>query len=58
MQKLLEIDPGVKGIVSSGYSKDPIMSNFKKHGFRAVMAKPFRVSEFGKVIKNLLAEGQ
>jgi len=58
MQKLLEIDPGVRGIVSSGYSKDPIMSDFRKYGFRAVMAKPFRASEFGRVIKNVLAEGR
>jgi PAS domain S-box-containing protein len=58
MQKLLEIDPRVRGIVSSGYSKDPIMSDFRKYGFRAVMAKPFRASDFGRVIKNVLAEGR
>jgi len=27
IQKLLEIDPGVKAIVSSGYSNDPVMAN-------------------------------
>lgn len=35
IKKLLEIDPGAKVIVSSGYSTDPIMADCKKYGFRA-----------------------
>ncbi|MBI5563086.1 MAG: PAS domain-containing protein [Deltaproteobacteria bacterium] len=53
--KLLEIDPGVKAIVSSGYSKDPIMSDFRKYGFSAVIAKPYRVAEFSRVVKTVVA---
>jgi len=52
--KLLEIDPGVKAIVSSGYSKDPIMSNFRKYGFSDVIAKPYRVSEFSRIVKGVI----
>ncbi|MBI5886348.1 MAG: PAS domain-containing protein [Deltaproteobacteria bacterium] len=52
--KLLEIDPGVKTIVSSGYSKDPIMSDFKKYGFTDVIAKPYRVSEFSRIVKGVI----
>ncbi len=33
IQKLREIDPNVKAIVSSGYSDDPVMADFKNHGF-------------------------
>ena len=33
MEKLLRIDPQVKAIVSSGYSDDPVMANFKEYGF-------------------------
>ena len=29
IQKLLEIDPEIKGIVSSGYSDDPVLANFR-----------------------------
>ncbi|MCC6502082.1 MAG: PAS domain-containing protein [Deltaproteobacteria bacterium] len=54
MQKLLEIEPGVRAIVSSGYSKDPILSDFRKFGFSGVIAKPYRVSEFSKVVKDAL----
>ncbi|HEY7545498.1 MAG TPA: response regulator, partial [Blastocatellia bacterium] len=33
IKKLLEIDPDVKAIVSSGYSNDPIMTRFREYGF-------------------------
>ncbi|WKZ32423.1 MAG: PAS domain S-box protein [Thermodesulfobacteriota bacterium] len=57
MQKLKEIDPGVRAIVSSGYSKDPIMADYRKFGFSAVMAKPYRVAEFSKVVKKVVGDG-
>lgn len=54
MQKLIEIDPKVRAIVSSGYSKDMILSEYKKFGFSGVIAKPYRVSEFSAAVKNAL----
>jgi two-component system cell cycle sensor histidine kinase/response regulator CckA len=51
MERLLQIDPRVKGIVSSGYADGPIMSEFQKYGFTGVLVKPYRVSELGKVLK-------
>ncbi len=55
MRRLLEIDPGVRGIVSSGYSKDPIMADYRKFGFSAVVAKPYRVAEFSRVVKKVVS---
>jgi len=54
MQKLLEMDPAVKAIVSSGYSKDMILAEYRKFGFSGVIAKPYRVSEFSKAVKSVL----
>lgn len=54
MRKLLEIDPDVKAIVSSGYSKAPIMSEYKKYGFSGVISKPYRVAEFSKIVKDVM----
>lgn len=54
MEELLKIDPNVKAIVSSGYSTDPIMANHKKHGFGAVVAKPFDLKELNQTIKKIL----
>lgn len=55
LQRLLEIDPGIKAIVSSGYSHDPIMSDFRKFGFCGVIAKPYMVSEFSSIVSRILA---
>ena len=35
--KLLEIDPGAKAVVSSGYSDEAALSNYREHGFRAFL---------------------
>ncbi|MBI5492694.1 MAG: PAS domain S-box protein [Deltaproteobacteria bacterium] len=56
LKRLLEIDPDVRAIVSSGYSKDPIMSEYHKHGFKGVITKPYTVPEFGRVINAVLAD--
>ncbi len=53
---LLGIDPGVKVIVSSGYSSDLAMADFREHGFRGMVAKPYDVSELASAIRDVLAE--
>lgn len=52
---LLALDPQARVIVSSGYSNDPIMSNYREYGFSAVIAKPYRLAELGKVLDGVLA---
>jgi two-component system cell cycle sensor histidine kinase/response regulator CckA len=47
-------DPQVKAIVSSGYGGSSIMADFKSHGFRGVIAKPYRLEELGKVLQEVL----
>ena len=53
---LLEIDPKVKAIVSSGYSNDPIMAEYKKYGFHGVIIKPYRLTELSQTLQNVLNE--
>ena len=50
IQKLLEIDPGAKAIVSSGYSDDRVLSNFEEYGFCGAVTKPYRIDELAQVI--------
>ncbi len=38
---LKQFDPDLKAIVSSGYSDDPVVANFKEYGFIATLSKPY-----------------
>jgi two-component system cell cycle sensor histidine kinase/response regulator CckA len=58
IKKLIQLDPDVKAIVSSGYSNDPVMANFKDHGFQAVIVKPFEYKALRKVLYNLIASNE
>ncbi|MBF0557380.1 MAG: transporter substrate-binding domain-containing protein [Nitrospirae bacterium] len=55
VKKLLEIDAAAKVIVSSGYSTDPIMSNYKEYGFKGVITKPYNISQVSQTISKVLA---
>jgi CheY-like chemotaxis protein len=50
---LRDMDPDVKGIVSSGYSNDPIMADFKAYGFSGIISKPYKLNELKKVLERL-----
>ena len=52
--KLLEIDPGVKAVVSSGYSDDAALSNYREHGFKAFLKKPYNMDELQNTLNDLL----
>jgi PAS domain S-box-containing protein len=54
MEKLLQIDPNVKAIVSSGYSTDPIMAHYEEYGFSDVVVKPYDVYEVDRALKKVL----
>lgn len=54
MKKLWAINPEVKVIVSSGYSNEPVMANFKDYGFKGIVPKPYRVNELIAVMKQVL----
>ncbi|HPJ15729.1 MAG TPA: response regulator, partial [Spirochaetota bacterium] len=52
MDKILEINPDAAGIVSSGYSDDPVISEYRKFGFKAILRKPYLISD----LKNAIIE--
>ena len=53
-RKLLEIDPKVTILVSSGYSDDPVLANFKTFGFKGKICKPYTIDDFRKVLADVL----
>jgi PAS domain S-box-containing protein len=58
IRQLLSIDPKVAAIVSSGYSNDPIMSDFEKYGFRGVATKPYRIEKLSWVLHDVLMDAK
>jgi PAS domain S-box-containing protein len=54
IKRLVEIDPGVKAIVSSGYAMDPVMSRYREYGFCACIAKPYEITDLGHVVHDVL----
>ncbi|MBV9010390.1 MAG: PAS domain S-box protein, partial [Verrucomicrobia bacterium] len=54
LKRLIEIDPAVNAIVSSGYATDATMSRYQDYGFRGVIAKPYEASELGRVVRETI----
>lgn len=55
IKRLYEIDPSVVAIVTSGYSEDIIMSQYKDYGFSGVLKKPFDFKQMFQEIKRVLS---
>jgi two-component system cell cycle sensor histidine kinase/response regulator CckA len=58
LKKLIEIDPTVNAIVSSGYATDATMSRYQDFGFRGVIAKPYEAAELGQIVHDVIASSQ
>jgi len=56
MDELLKIDPRVRAIVSSGYSSDPVLSNYRANGFRGMVPKPYKLTDLARTIRSVLEE--
>jgi CheY-like chemotaxis protein len=50
VQRLLKMDPKAVAIISSGYSNDPVMANYKDFGFKDVIGKPFTAEKLSEVL--------
>ncbi len=51
---LLEIDPAVALIVSSGYSNDPVIANYHQYGFRGAIRKPFDADTLARELEKVI----
>ncbi|OIQ02479.1 MAG: hypothetical protein AUK55_00745 [Syntrophobacteraceae bacterium CG2_30_61_12] len=53
--EIRRLDPAARAVVSSGYSNDPVMADFRDHGFDAVAVKPYKIVELKRLLSELLA---
>jgi CheY-like chemotaxis protein len=56
MKRLLEIDPHVKALVSSGYSTDPITADYRNYGFCGALTKPYKAEELSQQLHRIMSE--
>lgn len=52
-EQILAMDPNAFLVVSSGYSNDPIMANYRVYGFSSVVAKPYKINELEQALHSL-----
>ncbi len=55
MRQLVQMDPDILAIVSSGYSDAPAMSSPASFGFRGVLPKPYAPSELRAAVHRMLS---
>jgi CheY-like chemotaxis protein len=56
LARLRSLDPKVRAVVSSGYSNDPVMANYRDYGFHAVLEKPYRTEQLARVLQEVLGK--
>ena len=54
IQLLLALDPHIRAIISSGYSGDPIMSEYREYGFKTAILKPYKMEELEEILERLI----
>ncbi|MGE4558969.1 MAG: ATP-binding protein [Desulfobulbus sp.] len=54
-EEILARDKDACLVVSSGYSHDPIMADYRRYGFRGVLSKPYKVADLERVMAAVLA---
>jgi PAS domain S-box-containing protein len=51
MESLRLLDSNIKVLVSSGYSNDPVMSDYEKYGFSGCVPKPYAIEQLGHALR-------
>lgn len=54
IEHLRQVDPQVKALVSSGYSLDPVMADYRRYGFQGIIPKPYRPEELRHELEQVL----
>ncbi|NOY68372.1 MAG: response regulator [Deltaproteobacteria bacterium] len=54
MKRLSAIDPDVRAIITTGFSNDPVVTQFSAHGFAAALTKPFSRADLIHALERVL----
>jgi len=50
LKRIKKFDINAKAIISSGYSQNPVMSDYQKYGFKKALFKPYHLDELHQAI--------
>jgi len=53
-ERLHAIDPQAKVVISSGFTNDPMLTNYASYGLDGVLAKPYRITEIKALLENMI----
>jgi len=54
LNELEKLDPGVKGIITSGYEKNLTLDDYESRAFKAYLKKPFSIMDLNKTILDVM----
>lgn len=54
IEPLRRLDPGVRALVSSGHSRDPVMTSPAAHGFSGAVPKPYEIAGLVAALERVL----
>ncbi|MEW6428420.1 MAG: ATP-binding protein [Thermodesulfobacteriota bacterium] len=55
VRQLLHHDPRVRVLAATGNGRDPILGNYREHGFAGVLIKPFHPDELVEALQKLVS---
>jgi len=53
-REIKKIDPEARIIVTSGYSTDSILSDYKRYGFCGVIVKPYKIKDLSQLLSRVI----
>ncbi len=58
MKCMKDMNPDVVAIVASGYSNNPVLSNYHAYGFSGAVQKPYRIEDIVRELQRIMPAGQ
>jgi len=55
-ERILAIDPSARLLVSSGYSEDSVMAEYRRHGFSAALPKPYSAQQLCDAVQGTIGD--
>jgi len=53
IEEVKALNPDIYSVISTGYAKDPMVTDYQKRGFQDVLIKPFEATKLIKILNDL-----